>query len=318
MLSINIPTFNRPKSINKLFEFHKKFFIQYNVEVNIFDSSKNDETKKIYSKFKDVFRVTYYKNNKLLHPDENFYQSYYFVNNSEYVFLLGDTYKINEKLFIKLFNILKKKKYDIIVLNHASIAEAIDFESSDKFEFLQTVSSVSTCMSTLIFHKSIFQKYCYKKYLKTNFIHTAILFHYISEKKFKAYFLGTHSVERNFNQNDLSQKINWSYTDDIFNISIVNWTKFIYLLPAGYTREFKIQIFKNFYRDLKIFNFKRLIYLRYKGILNLNFILNYKSNFFDKIFNLKFYYFKILLFLIIPRVICGLIFRFFILFQKWI
>ena len=45
MLTINIPTFNRPQSIKKLINTHINLFKLYDIDINIFDNSSNEDTK---------------------------------------------------------------------------------------------------------------------------------------------------------------------------------------------------------------------------------------------------------------------------------
>ena len=312
MLTVNIPTFNKSHSIKKLLDEHFKIFTMYEVDINIFDNSSNEDTKKIYLEYKNRLKLNYFKNNDLLSADENFYQAYFYKKNKDYVLLLGDTYKINKKSFEALLKILKKKKYDFVILNHAAISNFENIEFSDNHELIENLSSTITCMSTLIFHKSIFVKDIYKKYINTNFIHVGILFDYIYKNKFLAYYLGNHSIERNFDDIELETKINWSYKDDVFNISVRNWQNFIKMLPSGYNLEFKKIIFLNFYKDLKIFSFKRLIYLRSKGILNPKFMITYRPYFFDYDYDLKKFYFKSYFFSLLPRMFCSLLIKFYL------
>ena len=316
MLTINIPTFNRPQSIKKLINTHRNLFKFYDIDINIFDNSSNEDTKNIFNEFKDQIKINYIKNNIHLHADENFYQSYMYEHNKEYVLLLGDTYKINDKFFPKLIDKINERKYEIIIFNHAFIGENIDKEISDRNELFEKLCSISTCMSTLVFHKSVLLNKDYKKYLNTNFIHSGILFEYIYNNNFKAYYFGNYSLERNYNQNKLIEKLNWSYTDKVFDIAIINWQNYMNLLPNGYPRTLKKIVFFKFYKDLKIFNLKRLVYLRSIGVLNRRYLLKYKSNFYNFNYNLKIYYLKLFLFSFIPKNVCNLFIKFFTIFYK--
>lgn len=316
MLTINIPTFNKPHLIKGLLSTHINIFTMYEVDVNIFDNSSNEETKKVYYEYKNKLKLNYFRNKAHLSADENFYQAYFYKKNDEYILLLGDTYKINEKLFEDLLKILNKKKYDFVILNHAGINNLKNIEFSNNHKLIETLSSTITCMSTLIFRKSIFIKDIYKKYINTNFIHAGILFDYIYKNNFLAYYLGNYSIERNYDSIKLETKFNWSYKEEVFDISVINWQNFIKILPSGYALELKKKIFLNFYNDLKIFSFKRLIYLRSKGILSPNFMITYKPYFFDDNYNLKKFYFKSYLFSLLPRVLCSFLIKLYLEINK--
>ncbi len=316
MLTINIPTFNKPKSVFKLLSNHQDIFKKYDIDINIFDNSSNNETKEIYLLFKNQINIKYYKNVIHLSADNNFNQAYSH-NNKEYILLLGDTYKINDILFHRLMDVLSTNKYKIIIMNHASMADKIDIEFTNNNELLKKMCSIATCMSTLIFHKSIFYNNSYKKYLNTSFFHAGILYEYIHNNKFNALYIGNSScIERNFIDNSLTTKLNWSYTNKVFDISIINWQKFLNILPKEYPSSLKKFVFNKFYKDLKIFNFKRLIFLRYKNIINLEFLQRYKINFYDNDYSLKNYYLKVYIFCLIPKSLCGLIVKISTLFYK--
>jgi hypothetical protein len=118
LLSILIPAFNFIGGIEKITKAFEGNFYSAEIEILISDDSTNDQIKLYYEKYlKSYTNIFYYKQTKNLGSVNNWN---YLINKSSgyfYWLLHHDEYPFSTNFFKNLFEQLRKKNYDIFLLD---------------------------------------------------------------------------------------------------------------------------------------------------------------------------------------------------------
>lgn len=194
LLSICIPTLNRPKllksTLESIFKCNKS-----SIEVVIIDGSKNNNTKDlIYSEYKNK-NISYYKESNATKKPSN--QGFDRACNlavekakSKYCWLLtDDDLIVDGSIDIILEKI--KKNYDLIltssvikdetltktyVISRPKISKDIIFKPSQMDKFAKIINDQLTYVGCLIIKKSIWMSLNRSKFFGTGFIHVGVIF----------------------------------------------------------------------------------------------------------------------------------------------
>ena len=143
-LTISVITRNRSQFLKKgLFEMFEGIK-ENDLILNIFDNSleTDRETYEIYEELKKQYEnIFYYGTNKELSYPENCKRAFEKFDNSEYSLIIGDSNYISKEDLRDVLNILKTKKYDIIVLNNGRVKDIkFNKEYIDKQEFFEELT----------------------------------------------------------------------------------------------------------------------------------------------------------------------------------
>src|SRR3989344_8861864 len=102
-LSIVMPTYNRADFLDYSLSVHAPLAAKYSVEIFIFDNASSDSTSEVVSKWQEQYPlVRYFKNSTNLGAEGNF-EAALRKPDTDYIWLLGDTYEISEQLFLNVF-----------------------------------------------------------------------------------------------------------------------------------------------------------------------------------------------------------------------
>ena len=266
--SIVIPTYNRAKFLDSCLESVVHAVKEHGVAIYVSDNFSFDNTKDIVDKWRSYYpHIIYKKNTENLGPDKNF-ELALCMPQTEYVWLLGDTYKVQSDIVSFLMNelIRKTEKPDAFVFNANNRVKGIGgCDYFDKNKLLADLGWHMTCMSSLVYKKNILQKANFNRYRGTDFIQTGILFEYIEDKDFSIKWVSEYSIFSIVL--DGVKKIGWQ--DRTFDVWVNKWSNFIFSLPPSYTLNVKLACIKAHGRRSDLFSIKNLLYLRADGILNL-------------------------------------------------
>ena len=122
-LSISIPTFNRPKLLNELLDNLCDQAMVRDVDINIFDNSNNDDTKKLINNFSSFSNLSYFKNEKNIGYVNNQIKC---INKSKskYTAFLCDDDIYTKNAIDTILNIADSKNhFSFIALNYYSFIE---------------------------------------------------------------------------------------------------------------------------------------------------------------------------------------------------
>jgi len=275
-LSIVIPTHNRADFLDYSLEVHIPLAKKYNVSIYVVDNASTDNTAEIVAKWMGEYAFLYFsKNEKNLGPDLNFEIA---LNqpDTNYIWLLGDTSKIEENVFESVVQ-KSKDSYDLILLNSEQRVFGVNSQLiKDKKALLSTLGWHMTHMSPLIYSARIVESANFARFRDTDFIQVGIIFEYFSCRE---------DVSVDWNQ-DLSitslrkdglKKVSWQ--KDAFDIWIKRWANFVLSLPPVYSLDSKLKMIQDHSNKSKIFSLRNLLALRAQGFYSMGHYFLYKKYF---------------------------------------
>jgi len=278
-LSIVIPTYNRANFLDFSLEIHIPMLREYNIQLYISDNASTDNTEQIMKKWMKEYPLLHYSRNKNnLGADLNFEKALK-MPNTKYIWLLSDTYKIQDGSINYILKeiLLKPNTIDMFVFNLENKLQHKSENYKNKNKLLSDLGGLMTCAAINVYNKDLIDNSDFKRYFKTNFIQMGIIFEYISDKKIQINWVQDYSLTSIKNMN--LKKTNWSNTPKSFEIGCEDWTNFILSLPPSYTYENKIKCIMDFGKVSSLFSLKNLILLRADNLLNYEVYQKYNKYF---------------------------------------
>ncbi len=276
-LSIVIPTYNRASFLDYSLETHIPLAKEHNIPIYVSDNASPDNTNEIVKKWMERYEfLYYYRNQNNLGGDLNI-ELVLNKPNTDYIWLLGDTSKINKETLVGVLG-QSKKHYDLILLNDQGRVADVETQLITNKEYLLSyVGWNMSQMSSLIYSKKVIKNANYTRFYGTNFIQTGIALEYLACQE-------SISVKWNKELSIGSLKkdgmIKTSWRDNAFDIWIRKWMNFVLSLPSVYSFESKIKMIQTHSQRTKIFSFRNLLLLRSEGFYNMRHYINY-NKFFD-------------------------------------
>ena len=275
-IAIVIPTFNRADALDYSLKVHIPLLRDYGIGLHVFDNSSTDNTEQIVAKWMNEYQyLSYYKNERNIGAEANVERALRHPN-SDYVWMIGDTYRLPSDGLVYLLKLFENFSYDAVVFNVANKLTLPSGDYKDPNLLLRDLGALATCLSCVVFSKELLSRVDFVKYQTTNFPHTRILFEGVSRKNCVVRWTQQSSVSV-FNEMDFV-KSNWSTTGQIWEIACENWVSFIMSLPAVYTMENRKVCIKDFGKVSGHFTLGRLVSLRMNGLLNLKIANEYRSS----------------------------------------
>jgi glycosyltransferase involved in cell wall biosynthesis len=275
LISITIPTFNRAPFLDACLEYHIPLARKHNVKIFISDNASDDYTQEVVKRrCAEYSLISYIRNQDNVGADANFEQALKLAD-TEYVWLLGDTYTIPEKGLDYLVNLLTScsANYDLIVFNWKNrVKDTMSQDYADPNKILSDIGWHMTCLSTLVYRVDMLRVCNFKSYLDTYFIQTGIIFDYISSHDHLIHWNRDISVETLFI--DGVKKNTWAKYR--FEIWFERWPKFIFSLPPVFLLSSKIKAIKDHGVKSKAFSIKNLLMMRFNNGLNLSVCKKYR------------------------------------------
>jgi glycosyltransferase involved in cell wall biosynthesis len=246
------------------------------VPVLVLDNASQDDTKEyVESLCLKNTSIQYFRNEKTVMPDENFEKALVYAE-SDYVWLLGDSYVIPEGAFSEVMKLLAEDDFDAVIVNMAERVNDIEAQVyTDKDKLLSDIGWHMTCMSTLIYNKRLLKNADFTRYRDTNFLQAGIIFEYLADKPFKVKWIPQHSVLGL----DVPGLKKTSWQAQTFEIWTKRWANFVFSLPASYSLDAKLKCIMDHGFKSKVFTLSALKHLRRKGILNHESYRNYSRYF---------------------------------------
>jgi len=280
-LAISVPTFNRSSFLDEFLRLNIPVLKLHNIAIYISDNASTDKTKEVVRKWMNEYELlSYHLNLKNIGMDRNFEASLK-LPSSQYIWLMGDTYIINECLLIRIINEIYNNKYDCILININNRASDIQEQTyEDCNRFLLDLGWHVTCLSCNIYKKTIIDNSNFARYYDTDLIHVGILFEYLSSRDFMVKWMPKSNIEILSNK---SKVVN-SWIKNTFEIWVIKWQNLIYSLPPEYKLDIKENCIINHGVKSKLFSFIGLLNLRANNILNIDTFLTY-NNYFKKTIN---------------------------------
>ena len=102
---ICIPTFNRPLVIKELIVKYGEYFEKLGYDLNIYDSSDNDETQQICYNLGLIYKFKYIHMSKTIHSNTKVYRIYQdkdLLENYNYIWIWSDSIRWSENILYKI------------------------------------------------------------------------------------------------------------------------------------------------------------------------------------------------------------------------
>lgn len=279
-LSIVIPTFNRAALLDYCLGKNIELARPHNIQIKIFDNASADETQKIVKKRMEEYEfIQYFCHKENIGAEANF-EFALKESDTKYVWLLGDSYFLpKDGIQYVLDKIVDANTfYDMILINVDSLCKnKPEADYTDQNLLLADLFWLSNCMSCLIFSNQLIAGASFERYRNSSFIHSGVMFEYISNKLFSIHWQPNLSVGR-WRETAEIRKNYWQHTR-FLDIWFAQRTNFIFSLPVSYHLKVKLRlatethIHSRFsvvsmlnYRALNIFNLNS--YKQYKYLLH--------------------------------------------------
>ena len=276
-LAIVIPTYNRAEFLDYSLEVHIPICKYYNIQIFISDNASTDSTKEIVEKWKQQYEYLYYSTNLTnIGAIANFKKAFK-MPDTDYVWLLGDTYQIEQKALEYVLLNITKAKYDVVVLNLDSKLQIGTKDYYDSNELLYDLGALMTCAAVSVFNKDLIRRANFSKYYNSWFIQTGIIFEDIADKNFCIHWVSEYSIKGL--KHPTLKKTRWTNTLKAFEIGCEDWINFVMSLPTSYKLENKIKCIMDFGKVSGLFNFRGLVRLRVQDLLNIGVFNKYKKLF---------------------------------------
>lgn len=264
-LSIAVPTFNRAPFLDRFIEEHAYCIEKYGVPVIMLDNASDDGTDEIISKHRlRLAGLMGYRNERTIPPDENFEKALKSCE-TEYVWLLGDTYLVPEETLLAVRSALEEAAYDLIVVNASGRVSGLSEKVyTDRNELLSDLGWHMTCLSTLVYSRELIAHADFPRYRDTNFLHAGIIFERLSEKPFRVRWIPGKSVM----ELRVPGVTKTSWESITLELWTRRWANFVFSLPPSYVLDAKLKCIMDHGVKSGLFATSSLKRMRVDDILN--------------------------------------------------
>lgn len=273
LISFCIPTCNRAEILSEcLFDLIDKIGC-YDFEIIVSDNCSDDHTEEIVKEFQSKYKnLRYLKQSSRIGVDENFSVALS-SSISEYTWLIGDSYRIEQNEIESLLSLMKEKNFDLLILNSSNQVKNLESRIyTDLSEFFHDLGWYLPMMSAYIYSAEILHNAHYEKFFNSNFLQMGITFEYLENREFEIYW----HAKNGFGATTLP-KISWH--NEAFKVFAKNWTEFVLSLPRSIDLPVKLDCIKKHGVNYGVFSFNSLLLLRKKGYLSYYHYRTYKLYF---------------------------------------
>ncbi len=265
-LCIVMPTYNRAEFVDRSLETHIAIAKKNGIKIFISDNCSPDSTSEVVRKWQAVYPFLYYSRNECnLGADRNFEVALKLAD-TEYVWLLGDSYEIPEGGIEHILDLVQYRDYAALITNlYKNICLPAKVYSGES-DLLGDLGGIMSCLSCLIYSKSLISSAEFSRYRGSFFIQTGIIFEYIQRKDFEIYWAQSISVTGLANSG--LEKKGWARSRNVFDIGVGSWNKFVLSLPSSYSMDSKRKACVAFGVVSGAFTIKGMMLLRAQGLLD--------------------------------------------------
>jgi abequosyltransferase len=272
ILSIVIPTFNRPEILkqNILEMLSEKIF--FSIPIYVSDDSSDDRTKNmIFELQEDYEYLFYHKNITSLGHDKNIISTLKMAE-SEYVWLLSDSLTIKMGAIKHVLQIVAQYKPEIIGVNNVN--RDFNIKSNfynDKNKVLREFGWHLTLTGSTIYSRSaISTSNKIIQEVQQNFPHIALIFNHLA-LSCSFYWINdrwTYSHEKKTSY----------WVKEMFQVFIDDWSNVIKNLPQSYDDDVKEEAIIEHSRKTKLFGLRSLVKARSMDAYNIRIFREYAKD----------------------------------------
>lgn len=261
VLCIVIPTFNRAAFLDQCLAFTVEAIGDHTVPICISDNCSSDNTAEVVKKWLAVYPLMRYsRNDDNMGPDGNFEMALK-MGQADYVWLLGDTYRITRACVDHLIDSLTGNTQgpDVVVLNAAGrVTDVPSTVFTDANQLLTRLGWHMTCMSSLVYRRDLLSKAPFARFRATNFMQVGIIFESIENRPFAVEWVADQSV---YGIN-IAGVIKESWHARVLQVWVERWSNFVMSLPPSYTLATKLACIKAHNSKSGLFSIGSMLSLR--------------------------------------------------------
>ncbi len=261
VLCIVIPTFNRAAFLDQCLAFAVEAIGDHAVPICISDNCSSDNTAEVVKKWMAVYPlISYSRNDDNMGPDRNFEMALK-MGQADYVWLLGDTYRITRACVDHLIASLTGNTQgpDVVVLNAAGrVTDVPGTVFTDANQLLTRLGWHMTCMSSLVYRRDVLAKAPYARFRSTDFIQVGIIFESIENRPFAVEWVPDQSV---YGIN-IAGVIKESWRARVLQVWVERWSNFVMSLPPSYALATKLACIKAHNSKSGLFSIGSMLSLR--------------------------------------------------------
>jgi len=271
-LSIAIPTFNRLAIFKKNLMDTMRLVRPYNIPIYISDDSDNDRIKNLVKEVLEDYEYIFYSHNyPALKHDLNYCRALQ-LPQSDYVWLIGDSVKFNDKAIEKVLTVIEKSKPNIISVNAENRnIDNDEFISIDSNQVFNNFGWHLTYTGTTIFPRDAIE---YSKNIDyspfKNFPQIATVFCYLA-KQCNFYWINDDLLVTD------QKKISYWYQES-FRTFIYDWENAVHALPNNYDLSLKQKVILDHSKESKIFSIRSLLKLKSYDAYNITILRSFRSS----------------------------------------
>lgn len=273
-LAISIPTYNRANFLDYSLKEHIPMVEKYGIPIYVYDNASSDNTNMVVEKWQKQYPFLIY---------HRYEDSIGALNNivgamkkpkEEYVWLIGDTYKIPEKGINSILD--DEDNSDFFVFNLKDKVEIHQKIYVNRNDVLKDLSGVISCLSCTVFNSKQLAKVDLSRFKESYYPHTCIVFENIAFRDFKLYWVGNLSITKLDTEG--LKKSNWSSGPNAIDVGVEDWLNFALSLPQTYSIDAKLVAAKSFGLVSELLTIKGLLWMRANQGLNFNKLIQYRNS----------------------------------------
>lgn len=276
LLSINIPTYNRPEIVSSNLEVMIPKLRKWNICIHISDDSDDNRTFDLIEKIKKNYEYIFYKkNNPSLGHDQNFFATV-MMGESKYVWYLADSRFFEEDSLDIILDVLEKHNPDYCFINsRKGDNDNIYIEPVDSKEFMIKKAWYLTLSGATIYKREQIKEAeptSPLQYFK-NFPQLWTILNSLRGGGFSIYWIG----ERILKFNRSNKKSYW--LNKAIDVFCKDWIMTINSFSDVFTYEERTRIIQSHDKNNNLFRTTGLLKLRSSGGLTHELLRKYKSEF---------------------------------------
>lgn len=237
---------------------------EYVFDLIICNNASTDDTLNVIGKWKDQFnnfRVINHSTNLLY--DRNFASGYRCVE-TQYCWLLGDSYYIDIENYRKVIYILNTQKPQALIINDSDKSLKQDNHIyTNCNDLLHDVGWYTTLLSSCIIKKEFLSEERFNRYYDTFFLHEGVFFDYLSTCDVINVYM-VSSIHMNEIKSENKYTSGWRKTP--FLVFGKCWYSFIMSLPYKYKVENKLFCIKEHNKRRFILNPRTILKNKMLGV----------------------------------------------------
>lgn len=284
-LAICIPTYRRADVVEELLKTSMDMYSKYRLDVYIYDSSDDDETRLLVERWKEVYSNLYYVHlPSELHSNMKVYkifQKYSLHKDYDYLWICSDSIRWAEKV-LEQVDAQLGNGYDMIVVNYRDKEHLGDREYHDQATFAKECGWHLTLYGAVVLNthtmlQEVDWKELQRKYNRPERVNHSHVCFYLEKISTLRNFCARHISFPKWVLTASSLKKYSGWRNDTFYVWGYCFPDAINALPDYYNKRVKRAIIKKNGRYADVFDVRNLLALRADGLYDMEIYKEYEK-----------------------------------------